>query len=371
MDTTSVLIFRIKALEDRLQYLLDTVEPKSKTEPHWTQQELARTITERLQRVREITKTQAKATRDSWNDVIAQQKACALLFREALAFLRVQAPGVVDGNHGTDIARALVVNLAAACHLELPFVVTDVTDEFSDYVQIIRVRFPPAGIWDLPVVAHEFGHFAAYRFTRRDTGGERSQPMTEFVRQYLTKVKDRTADAEKRWRRWLSEFYADAFGVYTLGPSFTASALLTRFDVAGADRSSDEHPSYAARASLILRMLERMDERFGDIHRQLADLWQDMLASARVTASKDGEFEATAQLEAVLRTSAPDARYNSWSVADEDLRFAVEKPARAPRKPFSVRDLMNAAWRARLAGGDPVAISDRVRELWRLRLTDG
>ena len=366
MDATSVLIFRMKALEHRLQYLLDTVEPKPETEIHWIQRELARTITERLRRVRETTRT-AKATRDSWNDVIAQQKACASLFGEALAFLRVQDPCVVDGSHGTDIARALVADLAEACHLELPFVVADVTDEFSDYVQIIRVRFPPAGIWDAPVVAHEFGHFAAYRFTCRDRGGERSQPMTEFVRQYLTKVKDLTSDAEKRWRRWLSEFYADAFGVYTLGPSFAASALLSRFDVAGANQSSDEHPSYAARASLILRILERMDERFGDIHRQLADLWQEMLASSGVTACKDGEFNATAQLEAVPRTSAPEARYDSWSVADEDLRFAVENPARPPRRPFSVRDLLNAAWRAHLAGGDPVAISDRAGELWRLR----
>jgi hypothetical protein len=364
MDATSVLIFRMKALEHRLQHLLDMVEPKPETEPHWIQQELARIITERLQRVRETTKTQAKATRDSWIEVIAQQKACAAVFGEALAFLRVQAPCMVDGSHGTDIARALVVDLAKACHLDLPFVVADVTDEFSDYVQIIRVRFPPGGIWDVPVVAHEFGHFAAYRFTLRDRG-ERSQPMTEFVRQYLTKVNDLTA--QKRWRRWLFEFYADAFGVYTLGPSFAASALLSRFDVAGANQSSDEHPSYAARASLILRMLERMDERFGDMHRQLADLWQEMLASAGVTACKDEEFNATAQLEAVPRTSAPEARYDSWSVADLDLRFAVENPARPPRKPFSVRDLLNAAWRARLAGGDPVLISDRAGELWRLR----
>jgi hypothetical protein len=260
MDATSVLIFRIEALERRLQYLLDMVEPKPGTEPHWVQRELARTITDRLRRVREITKAKAKATRDSWNDVIAQQKACAVLFGEALAFLRVQNPGVVDGSHGTDIARALVAELAEACHLEQPFVVADVTDEFSDYVQIIRVRFPPAGIWDVPVVAHEFGHFAAYRFTCRDRGGERYQPMAEFVRQYLSEIKDLTTDAEKRWRRWLSEFYADAFGVYTLGPSFAASALLSRFDVAGANQSSDEHPSYAARASLILRILERMDE---------------------------------------------------------------------------------------------------------------
>ena len=102
MDATSVLIFRMKALEHRLQYLLDTVEPKPETEIHWIQQELARTITERLRRVRETTRT-AKATRDSWNDVIAQQKACASLFGEALAFLRVQDPCVVDGSHGTGI----------------------------------------------------------------------------------------------------------------------------------------------------------------------------------------------------------------------------------------------------------------------------
>jgi hypothetical protein len=92
-----------------------------------------------------------------------------------------------------------------------------------------------------------------------------------------------------------------------------------------------------------------------------------MLASSGVTACKDGELHATAQIEAVPKTSAPEARYDSWSIANDDLRFAVENPARRPLKPFSVRDLLNAAWRARLAGGDPVAISDRADQLWRSR----
>jgi hypothetical protein len=368
MDATSVLIHRMKALADRLDYLRDAVAPKPGSEPHWIQQELTSAIAERRQRDSDIAQT--RATRDSWHAVIAREKACAPLFREALAYLQVKAPRVVDGNHATEITRALVTDLTKACHLEQPFIVPDITDEFSDYVQIIRVRFPPAGIWDVAVVAHEFGHFAAYRFTRRDKSGERSQPMTEFVRQYLTKVKDLTADAEKRWRRWLYEFYADAFGVYTLGPSLAASALLTRFNVAEASLSSDDHPSYVARSSLILRMLERMDERFGDIHHQLADLWEEMVASAGVTASEDGEINP-ALLEGVLRASAPDARYNSWSVADEDLRFALEGSARSPRRPFSARDLLNAAWQARLAGGDPIAISERAGQLWISRDTHG
>jgi hypothetical protein len=360
MNATSVLIDRFRAIANRLDYLRSAVAPPSAVQPHWTERELVSAIAERRQNDRDIERTTADER--SWAALTARETACLPLFREALAYLQVKGSAFKEID-AVDNAQALVAELAQVCRVDEPLIVPDVTDQFADYVQIIRVRFPPADIWDVPVVAHEFGHFAAYRFTRRADGGDRTQPMKEFVTQRLA-CETLTDDEESKWRRWYNEMYADAFGVFTLGPSFAASALLTRFKVAEAAKNSNDHPSYAARASLILRLLQRMGPEYSSIHRELARLWNDMLTSARVQVREDWAIDCAGGLENVLQVSAPEGRYKTWRVPDEDLRFAVENKERQPKRPFSMRDLLNAAWYARLAGGEPAAISKRARELW-------
>ena len=123
-------------------------------------------------------------------------------------------------------------------------------------MQLIRIRFPVCGIWDLPIVAHEFGHFAAARITVSEGGADRVLPFARFVDEYL----DENRNLGNEWRDYLSEYFADCFATFVLGPSYACTSLLLRFDIGTAYAEADMlHPSYAKRAHAILCLLRRMD----------------------------------------------------------------------------------------------------------------
>ena len=168
---------------------------------------------------------QADNTR--WHRFVELEEQCKVPFRDAFAFLKHHGHPVIASGGPPTLAEALSDELRAACELGItPVIVADMDDSFSDGGQMIRLRFPPADIWDLPVLAHEFGHFAAHQLAAKATNGrlERSQAVRRAIDDFLGAHKLVGAEREK-WTDWLNEVFGDMFATYVLGPAFALSAL--------------------------------------------------------------------------------------------------------------------------------------------------
>jgi len=148
-------------------------------------------------------------------------------------------------------------------------------DFFRDFVQIIRLRFPFCGIWDLPVAAHEFGHFVAGQLNLTRMGGAHYLAVQEYKSGFM----QQNSEIREEWGFWLEEYFADVFATFALGPAYGFTCLLLRFDPASAYQQLDNnHPVYARRVHVILQTLLRMD-REHDTRGHLAILratWQDL-----------------------------------------------------------------------------------------------
>lgn len=353
-------------LRRQLDQIEASIVPANSGKRDWAEEEFAAAIADKLKRLdNDIARGRA-----DWNSVTACERAYKPLFREALAFLQVRGRDKLDLGGPARLTQALVSELSQACSLGRPIIAPDVDNSFTEFVQIIRLRFPPVGIWDVPVAAHEFGHFAAYRLTASpDDGLRRPQAFSEFVTQYLAE-NNKNLDAEKKkWTFWLNEFFADMFATYVLGPGFAASSLLLRFDIVLAYSEDDPlHPSYADRAAAILYTLQRMDlESKGQFNKALAWLtkqWEGLLCFAATPHELAPARELARQLYPVVRKLAPHAQYTNWDFAVKELRFVVGPPYKDPQREFSPRDLLNAAWLAHSYDADAAALSARALQLW-------
>ncbi len=368
MDATSLLVDRLQALRERL----NTADAAAGAAPAF-----AAAIADSRDRLDDAIEG-ARASEGAWHDLAVWEDKDAALFREVLAYLQaIGRPPLPESGAGR-LARGLVAELSAKLPLGVPPVIApDVGDSYSDFVEIIRLRYPPAGIWDVPVVAHEFGHFAAYRLTTWDDGLQRSQAVRGFISEQLEYKGIKSESERDKWRFWLNELFADAFATYCVGPCYAASALLLRFDVAQACNGGQQtHPSCAARATAILETLREMNRGeqapYTTAITVLETQWSDLLGFAEQGNCK-GEWvpEMAYQLYDVVRKVARGAQYDNWSYADETLQYVLTDPERAPEGSFSACDLLNAAWLARAGGGDPATISARALRLWQERPADG
>jgi hypothetical protein len=368
MDPNSLLVDRLEALRERLN-LADAAVGAAPA--------FARAIADRRDRL-DAAILQARASAGAWHELAVWEEADKTLFREVLAYLQAKGRAALPESGPAPLARGLVAELCGKLPLEAPPVIApDVDDSFSDFVEIIRLRYPPAGIWDVPVVAHELGHFAAYRVTSWEDGLQRSQAVRAFISNQLAYKDDKSDADQEKWRFWLNELFADAFATYCVGPCYAASTLLLRFDVAQACNGNNRtHPSCAARAAAILEILREMNKSeqapYTMAIRVLEAQWSDLLRFAEGGDCK-GEWvpEMAYQLYDVVRNVAQGAQYDNWSYADETLQYVLTDPARTPGRRFSACDLLNAAWLARARGGDPPAINARVLQLWQGQAATG
>ena len=367
MDSNSLLVDRLEALRERLEMADAAVGAAAALVP---------TIAEERKQVEgEI--PQARASAGAWHSLAVREEADNALFREVLAYLQAQGRAALPDSGPASLARGLVRELSAKLPLGTPpAIAPDPDNSFSNSAEIIRLRYPPAGIWDVPVVAHELGHFVAYRSTSWEDGLQRSQTVRTFIDNYLATKPDQSDSEQEKWKFWLNELFADAFATYCVGPCYAASALLLRFDVAQACSGDDpKHPSYAARATAILEILREMNGGeqgpYARAIRVLESKWQDLLTFAEGDCKGEWVPEIADQLYEVVRNVAAGAQYDNWSYADETLEYELTNLGKTPKERFSARDLLNAAWLARARGGDAAAINARALQLWQAQAASG
>lgn len=279
------------------------------------------------------------------------------LFREFLALLQgavVRSSGLDDGL--CRIADAMLDNVSHRTEVAWGRITILAEGEFYyPMAAIIRLRFPEVSLWNLPVAAHEFGHYVAQELKVQGPGGGFVFPFKRLLDQ-----------EQPAARPFLHEFFADILATYTIGPSLAATCVLLRFDPAAAYRDGQEHPSAAKRLYVMFRTLRKMDEAEGGlltkpyqaITNYLEQVWQQNVAAA----SSGGQLDAPTCLELddwqdriyqLLASELPgDARYNGWRRAEQQaevLRPSLAGGAVLAAAPGdSIADVLNAAWLCRL-----------------------
>jgi hypothetical protein len=307
-------------------------------------------IANEVARLRERLDTLPTSAVPPWNELADLERLTSGLAEETLAVvggISLRAAGL-DG-HAGDLAEALLARVAGAMTLGYTFITVPSGSEFIDLMSaVIRVRYPGTGVWDLPVVLHEFGHFLVNHLPRS------AEPSVWAV------------VARERGKRpnlgyYAEELWADTFAAYVGGPAYACSALV-RFDPASAAKDAPpHHPSAVKRAAVIFATLGRSQLAWqrrqcfaGSLAEPITlarDLWQARLAAAGVTTERGeddlGYAERLAdEYLAILDHDWPGIRYDN-AKRTAAIRQSLEdgRPELPPEA--GLIDVLNSGWWAR------------------------
>lgn len=238
---------------------------------------------------------------------------------------------------------------------------------FGEMAAVIRLRYPETSIWNLPVAAHEFGHFVVWR-TEEQCDDARFEDYIQEYQNLLPRPPSGVEDEdtlklyEQKQRMFLHEYYADIFATYALGPAYAYTCLLLRFDPQTAYEDWRAHPSAQKRAHAILKTLEEMDRdsagHYSDagIIEDLPSWWQSSLEAAcpkGQPAKTEPIEDLVAELYYRLREKMPEVRYDGWPRAARlSRRLTNQNSTQALRDGDTLRDALNAAWRCRIWNND-------------------
>ena len=276
------------------------------------------------------------------------RQACTPLFRECLALVQgalSRAAGLDDGL--CVIADHLLDDLSRLVNIHWGrFTILAEGESYVDMAQVIRLRFPGFNIWNLPLVAHEFGHFVARELRHKNIDGTYSYPIVAYA-----KKESRSHPAEEKY---IPERFADLFAIYSLGPAFACACVLLPFDPSTATEAGQTHPSEAERVYSMLKALELTDVpanvwNYHGVIQSLKGTWQPSLVAAGSKPDLDDDTKKlldvrTEFMYGRLLEEAPTARYQSWSAAvNLATQLGSDRDTIVPPG-ASVADVLNGAW---------------------------
>lgn len=231
---------------------------------------------------------------------------------------------------------------------------------------IIRLGYPEWTLWALPLTAYEFGHIVA----------QKNPGIGAFIAK-------KAEDSPTISKEHLVDYFADALATYLMGPAYASAALLLFFDPVSAYEDKTEHPAFAKRAHVILKMLEQMNERVKDggspylaIIDELREAWQAGLDQNHPQREIDKQ-EVDELDRIVIDLNRPldinfEKPYSAWnwaSFVQEWKDRLLEDQGKAIQFDGSEdsRDVLNAAWLCRIYNRDVDTrlIADAGFELWK------
>jgi hypothetical protein len=218
-----------------------------------------------------------------------------------------------------------------------------VADEQERHHGSVRFAFASSGFWDLPVLAHEFGHVVegARRTTGLD-GIEQSLSLQELV--------NRLSEEHRRPVSVVREYLSDAFAVYVAGPAYVCALVLLRLDPSADPRVDPRgtHPSDGRRAAAALTALGRLDgarpSAFTGIASTLDATWGSMIEAAGGRPPDDAADDLRLldamwpELEHLHRARFTAVRRNRAAQLERQL----DDPDMS--SPTSIGDLLMAGW---------------------------
>jgi hypothetical protein len=281
-----------------------------------------------------------------------------------------------------DVADELMVEAASAAFGQPDhyFTVPALEDALNETrVRTIRLRFPDWTIWNLPLMAHEFGHvtIADWVGLNRDDPYPLRTALEELTTTIMARdealvarLKAATGEdhrariarrAEKAARRRVRVLFADAFATRWMGPAYACAALHLRFDPSAAFSTN---PSFDERAHMVLDTLDAIagDEDPGNVVASLREQWSSAVEQADPPDPSAGTpDDACPVIGDAVRSALTDAlptaseyttelwyralarskRWTSQGQMEEDL-------STKPEPGDGLRDVLNAVWLCRL-----------------------
>ena len=216
-----------------------------------------------------------------WPKIAALEDAALPLQHEALGFLGglllryhgLDVDHIARGIQGPaigDLASALLTSYQERTGVKWGGLVVLGSDPFlAPATDVIRVRFLDWSPWNLPLMAHEFGHLVA----------RNNLDFQEFKKSFSGK-----------FERWVEEIFADVFATYMAGPALACSAILLQFAPGWAFKETETHPPYDQRTAAIIKVLDYLQLAAGgsrqpssDPARLLENSWRQIVAEGAVT----------------------------------------------------------------------------------------
>jgi hypothetical protein len=313
---------------------------------------------------------------DYWRRFEQHTEECDRILKEYRAFIEgalVRSAGLDDGI--CDLADAFLRQLARLTTIEWTrFTIVAEGESFAPMTDIIRLRYPHFSIWNLPVLAHEFGHFVTPRLQDRLRGTDPLGTFRSDVRRELSGLLPPGTGKERVEQvvLHLDEFMADAFALHTAGPSFASACIHLRFEPMHAYEDLREHPSDGRRVYLQLKLLGALGPEYVKVRDKLSSMWQDNLAGAGATAMPGSDpwlDRIAARLGKLFQTLAPKAKLetDNWRTAVALSQRLLLPTWQDEAEWLTPRDILNGAWLCRLDRGevDAPLISSRALELGR------
>ncbi len=249
--------------------------------------------------------------------------------------------------------------------IALPIAAPSVSCLSTDYFYfepITRVIYVPLAESDfllhLPDLYHEIGH--AMLFACSDSNpGMKLRPMTQAMDRMATTITDYFRDlirhtqmrsgprevslllerVHANWKTWLTEFLADLFAVYTLGPAFVWSnyhlvAKVSDSAYQGSWLSNNPHPANEARMRLMLFGLELIGlSREKEL---ISEHWRDLTAELDSADAYYGMTYPDLILRKIAAEFLDSLRHCGLSIVTPDDLIRSS--------PRNVRRVLNDAW---------------------------
>ncbi|BCY08487.1 hypothetical protein [Actinoplanes sp. L3-i22] len=217
---------------------------------------------------------------------------------------------------------------------------------------VIRRRVPDHGVWDLPVMAHEFGHVLTMQFDLYDPVTNTARPLG--------------AEALGTWPGYSAqqaeELFCDIFATYATGPAYPCTMILHRLDpVSDATGGpAGTHPPDAVRAAVVLETLHQLtvrepaEGRYRMAHEQLTSAWNALREHVSASAKLSTAQESTVRLQVtgtlgLLGRRAQPLRYEWRNAVLRQLDQALAAGGKPDTETgYQIRDVLTVAWLSRL-----------------------
>jgi hypothetical protein len=220
----------------------------------------------------------------------------------------------------------------------------------------VSIRFPGARIWDIPILAHEFGHHALRELPHIEPLLRDKRPLSQLAAEGTAALVE-TGLTPERASSHAEEHLADCVATACCGPTYPIACLVLRVPPgADAGRASRTHPAWRDRIAMMRRVLDELTTCTGHArHRQQRESVIDPLVFSVLGSIPElpPASEVLAQQSVQrLHKHCPQLIY-----AEADLAILVADGLASqhpePPEKATVRSVLHGAWRWRLAHAGP------------------
>jgi hypothetical protein len=214
------------------------------------------------------------------------------------------------------------------------------------------MRFPGARIWDIPILAHEFGHHALRELPHVEPILRDKRPLSGLVGEGAKALVETGVNSE-RASSHAEELLADCIATVCCGPTYPIACLVLRVPPgAEAARASRTHPAWPDRVATMRRVLDELTISTGQgRYRHQRETVIDPLVGCVLGRIPElppaGEILAQESIQR-LQKHCPQLIY---AEADSAIRIASGLASQKPEPPeaATIRSVLDGAWRWRLA----------------------